>query len=484
MSYIFFITTIVTVVASTSASTSASMGADNFAMANLDDYHLDSTIRYFSGFQRHFCLQTVDGQYSSFSTMHHRSPGCTSAESGDGICTSDERVKGIPKRRLDEAHEKLAHTEALLQTELKSDHDSSRLQDPVTTVRADLQAALDQAHVSKAPHAFFKYICLTTNTGSHGRFWTAMKSLINFIAAAGSPDLTLQAVEEFRHRLLDVSEVVPDKCLICALLYILGDDYKLLRSDIFNHDIDALSIDDIYTKVMKFTGDHHLDVHTSTFGLNAPTIGTTPTIQPMVLHAATSSALYALILATVFLDAPIIFVAVAVSTTTKVTKRYTAHSSTSRNGPTTPTYIATSPINSDAMIHTRNTTTGVIDLEQGHFTVEFPDKSQITLTQRGHISGLVPVLIIPQAAQDILSVCLLRRSGFPITFALQRDTSHPTECVIHHPNGWPLQNYYFRAYNTSYLASCHWAHTPSHATKVLGQNNIDTYTHCSESTDN
>ncbi|KNC85032.1 hypothetical protein SARC_02757 [Sphaeroforma arctica JP610] len=321
---------------------------------NCDQYH-DDAIRYKQ--------KSVDLEYELNQLHDFRS--------------SDEREKNILKHRLDEALEKLAHTETLLQNEIKSDRDSSRLQDQVTTRRADLQATLDQiqdlrhahkkpqsiaekygvsstkpavavtdcpkykdiykrfklkdyinfgnwfiglrmelehfgvlhrlhphcndvsvgggpdmfadarcrrilvdsiseslinyiykSHVSKAPHAFFKHICLTTNTGSHGRFWTAMKSLINF-TATGSPDLTFQALEDIRQHLLDVGEVVPDKFLNCALLYRLSDDYKLLRSDIFAQGIDDLTIDDVYTKVRKFTGDHHLDVSPSPSGLNA-----------------------------------------------------------------------------------------------------------------------------------------------------------------------------------------------------------------------
>ncbi|KNC85262.1 hypothetical protein SARC_02558 [Sphaeroforma arctica JP610] len=323
--------------------------------------------------------------------------------------SSIERERDILKRRLDEALEKLARTEAHLHDEIKSDHDSSRLQDLVTTLRADLQAAFDQiqairrvhkkpqsiaekydisptkpavaitdcpkykdiykrtklkdytnfgnwliglrmeldhfdvihrlhphcddvsvgggpdmladarcrrilvdsinetlinsiykSHVSKAPHAYFKHICLTlhsaTITGSHGHFWTAMKSLINF-TATGSPDLTLQALDDIRRHLLDVGKVVPDKYLICALLYSRSGDYKLLRCDIFAQDIDALTIDeltidaltidDVYMKVTNFTGDYHLDVSPSPSGLNALTVGN-PSTPSTAGHNATA----------------------------------------------------------------------------------------------------------------------------------------------------------------------------------------------------
>ncbi|KNC80579.1 hypothetical protein SARC_07063 [Sphaeroforma arctica JP610] len=52
--------------------------------------------------------------------------------------------------------------------------------------------------------------------------------------------------EEIRQHLVDVGKNIPDKYLICALLYSLDDNYKLPRADTFDHDLDALTIDEVY----------------------------------------------------------------------------------------------------------------------------------------------------------------------------------------------------------------------------------------------
>ncbi|KNC80316.1 hypothetical protein SARC_07329 [Sphaeroforma arctica JP610] len=125
-------------------------------------------------------------------------------------------------------------------------------------------------HYSKSPSDFFNYICITKNTGSHGRFWDGMKRLINF-KASGTTETTMQTLEEIRQGLLDVGEVIPGKHIICAILYSLGNDYQLLRSNIFDLDTDKLDINEVYRMTFKFDGDHHNATSNTTMRINAIT---------------------------------------------------------------------------------------------------------------------------------------------------------------------------------------------------------------------
>ncbi|KNC84380.1 hypothetical protein SARC_03397 [Sphaeroforma arctica JP610] len=125
----------------------------------------------------------------------------------------------------------------------------------IDSIKKELVNTVYKNHYVKRPSEFFNYICITNNTGSHGRFCDAMKRLTSSMAT-GSTEKSMEQLKEIRQGLLDVGEHIPDKYLICALLYSLSDEYQLLRSAIFAMDTDKLDINEVYRLTLKYEGDH------------------------------------------------------------------------------------------------------------------------------------------------------------------------------------------------------------------------------------
>ncbi|KNC80707.1 hypothetical protein SARC_06956 [Sphaeroforma arctica JP610] len=136
----------------------------------------------------------------------------------------------------------------------------------VHSISEPLLNSVYKNYTIKAPHVFVDYICVTANTGSHGKFCGAQQNLTSF-KSTGSSDTSLQALEVICQHLVDVGENIPDRYLKCALLYILDNNYKSLRADIFNHNLDVLTIGEVYKKVLKFAGKTQLDSSTPASGL-------------------------------------------------------------------------------------------------------------------------------------------------------------------------------------------------------------------------
>ncbi|KNC78988.1 hypothetical protein SARC_08603 [Sphaeroforma arctica JP610] len=140
----------------------------------------------------------------------------------------------------------------------------------IDSIQEELINTVYKNHYSKSPSEFFTYICITNNSGSHGRFWDCMQRLFNF-KASGTTEKTMQALEEIFLGLLDADEVIPDEYLICALLYSLVNEYQLLRSNVFDLDTDKLDVNEVYRMPLKFEDDHQISACNTATGINALT---------------------------------------------------------------------------------------------------------------------------------------------------------------------------------------------------------------------
>ncbi|KNC86806.1 hypothetical protein SARC_01068 [Sphaeroforma arctica JP610] len=124
----------------------------------------------------------------------------------------------------------------------------------------------------------------------------------------------------------------------------------------------------------------------------------------------------------------------APSSSTTLPSYYTVQSLTLRATPQLDTALATTfstaLINSGADISIVTSTDHLTDLQSGTYTIELAGGSTTTAYTRGTILGLGPTLVLPTAAQPILSVRNLQCNGYTVTFPEINTPNTPGESHI------------------------------------------------------